>query len=191
MPAVSYWRINDMSYITTYTGKHFDPADPDPSLFDIRDIAHALSLVCRGNGHVSQFYSVGQHCCDCAREAAARGCSPRLVLACLLHDACEIYLSDIPRPFKQTLPQYAEAEERMLRMIYTRFLGSGLSAEEKETVKQVDDDMLWYDLDLLLPEDMSGTPAPEMRLPVVREVRPFAETEQMYLSLFDKYSALL
>ena len=30
-------------YITTYTGKHFKPTEPDPELFDIADIAHALS----------------------------------------------------------------------------------------------------------------------------------------------------
>ena len=36
-------------YITTYTGKHFKPTEPDPELFDIADIAHALSLICRGN----------------------------------------------------------------------------------------------------------------------------------------------
>ena len=26
-------------YITTYTGKHFKPTEPDPELFDIADIA--------------------------------------------------------------------------------------------------------------------------------------------------------
>ena len=39
-------------FITTYTGKHFKPTDPNPELIDIPDIAHALSLICRGNGHV-------------------------------------------------------------------------------------------------------------------------------------------
>ena len=29
-------------YITTYTGNHIDPADPDPEAISIRDIAHAL-----------------------------------------------------------------------------------------------------------------------------------------------------
>lgn len=51
-----------MTYITTYTGKHFDPVNPDASLLCIEDIAHALSLLCRGNGHVQTFFSVGQHC---------------------------------------------------------------------------------------------------------------------------------
>ena len=46
-----------MSYITTYTGKHFDPIQPEPGLFDLTDISHALSLLCRGNGHMKHFYS--------------------------------------------------------------------------------------------------------------------------------------
>ena len=51
-----------MSYITTYTRKHFDPVHPDPERICIQDIAHALPLICRGNGHVSTFWSVGEHC---------------------------------------------------------------------------------------------------------------------------------
>ena len=64
--------------ITTYTGKHFDPTHPDEELICIEDIAHALSLLCRGNGHVRTFFSVGQHCILCAKEAEARGYSGRL-----------------------------------------------------------------------------------------------------------------
>ena len=89
-------------YITTYTGKHFEPSNPDPEMIRIEDIAHALSLICRGNGHVKTFWSVGQHCINCAKEAWARGLSNRMVLACLLHDASECYMSDIPRPFKRS-----------------------------------------------------------------------------------------
>ena len=87
--------------ITTYTGKHFDPTHPDEELICIEDIAHALSLLCRGNGHVRTFFSVGQHCILCAKEAEARGYSGRLILASLLHDASECYMSDVPRPFKK------------------------------------------------------------------------------------------
>lgn len=81
------------SYITTYTRKRFDPVHPDPEGIIIEDIAHALSLLCRGNGHVTTFWSVGQHCICCAKEAAGRGLSNRIVLACLLHDASECYMS--------------------------------------------------------------------------------------------------
>ena len=50
-----------MSYITTFTGKHFDPIHPVPEKIDVKDIAHALSLICRANGHTRFFYSVAQH----------------------------------------------------------------------------------------------------------------------------------
>lgn len=45
-----------MGCITTYMGKHFDPTEPDIEVLDVRDIAHALSLTCRGNGHVKTFF---------------------------------------------------------------------------------------------------------------------------------------
>ena len=47
-----------MSYITTYTGNHFDPINPDPELINIVDIAHALPMICRVNGQVSTLWSV-------------------------------------------------------------------------------------------------------------------------------------
>lgn len=42
--------------ITTYTGKHFDSTQPEKERICIDDIAHALSLLCRGNGHVKTFF---------------------------------------------------------------------------------------------------------------------------------------
>ena len=115
-------------YITTYTGKHFRPLEPDPQLIKIEDIAHALSMICRGNGHVKTFWSVGEHCICCAREAAERGMSERMILACLLHDASECYMSDVPRPFKKELPEYQKWEDHLLSLIYEKFLGSGREA---------------------------------------------------------------
>ena len=67
-------------YITTYTGKHFEPTNPNPELIRIEDIAHALSIICRGNGHVQYFYSVAQHSLACAKEAKARGYSKEVIL---------------------------------------------------------------------------------------------------------------
>ena len=64
-------------YITTYTEEHFYPTNPDPDKLKPEDIAHSLSLQCRGNGHVKVFFSVAQHCINCAKEAEARGLSPR------------------------------------------------------------------------------------------------------------------
>ncbi len=123
--------------ITTYTGRHIDPVNPDPDMICIEDIAHALSLICRGNGHVQTFFSVGQHCINCAREALARGCSDRMALACLLHDASECYLSDVPRPFKKTLAGYKRQEESLLNLIYEKYLGNLLTQEEKKQLKEI------------------------------------------------------
>ncbi|MBE5888470.1 MAG: hypothetical protein E7283_06530 [Lachnospiraceae bacterium] len=176
-----------MSYITTYTGKHFDPTAPDASLFDVRDIAHALSLTCRGNGHVKTFFSVGQHCINCALEAELRGFPTRVVLACLLHDASEAYMSDVPRPFKHALPSYVEAEEKLLEMIYEKFLGSSLSEEEQKLVKIIDDDLLYYDLKVLLGETPAGE-APNLKIELDYTVQPFEKVEAQYLKLYERLS---
>ena len=176
-----------MSYITTYTGKHFDPTAPDASLFDIQDIAHALSQTCRGNGHVKTFFSVGQHCINCALEAELRGFPTRVVLACLLHDASEAYMSDVPRPFKHALPSYVEAEEKLLEMIYEKFLGSSLSEEEQKLVKIIDDDLLYYDLKVLLGETPAGE-APNLKIELDYTVQPFEKVEAQYLKLYERFN---
>ena len=169
------------SYITTYTGKHFEPTNPDQEAICIGDIAHALSLITRGNGHVKTFWSVGEHCLCCAKEAAARGLSDRLILACLLHDASECYMSDIPRPFK------SKHENHLLDLIYEKFLGDSLTAEEQVQLKAIDDALLWYDLTILLGERPGGE-APKLKVMPDYAVRPFAEVEQEYLEMFREYS---
>ena len=150
-------------YITTYTGKYFNPTQPNPDLISIQDIAHALSLICRGNGHVQTFWSVGQHCICCAKEAAARGLSDRMVLACLLHDASECYMSDVPTPFKKELPEY------------------------QAQLNEIDHAMLLYDLENLLGEVQYGE-IPDLHIDLDYTVRSFTEVEDEYLMLFAKYS---
>lgn len=185
-------------YIRTSSGVKFYPLNPDPQGILIEDIAHALSLLCRGNGHVKVFFSVGQHCIHCAKEAEHRGYSTRLILACLLHDASEAYLSDITRPVKQHLQDYCRYEEHLLEVIYKKFLGSPLSQEEQKLVKIIDDDMLYYDLRDLLNEPVGELvngqdprSAPVMYSSFSYKERPFKEVEEEYLSLFRKYSDAL
>lgn len=173
-------------YISTYTGIRFYPAQPDAEGICIEDIAHALSLLCRGNGHVSKYWSVAQHSILCAREAAARELPDRVVLACLLHDAGECYLSDVPRPFKSELPGYRELEDKLLRLIYTRFLGAPLTEEEEQVVKEIDDGALYYDLKELIHNEQNET---EPRFHVIPdyEFRPFHEVEKEFLDWFYYY----
>lgn len=175
-----------MGYITTYTGKHFDPMEPDIESLDIKDIAHALSLTCRGNGHVKQFFSVGQHCVSCAKEAAARGYSKRVVLGCLLHDASEAYMSDVPRPFKEVLCEYQRLEDELIKMICVRYLGSTLTEEENQLVHEVDDDLLYYDMIELLGVSQDG-PEPKIYSTLDYSLRPFEEIEKEYINLYETW----
>lgn len=131
-----------MSYITTVTGKHFDPIEPDKSLIDLYDIAHALSLLCRGNGHTKIFYSVAQHCISCALEAQEKGLSREIILGCLLHDASEAYLSDVTRPVKKDLPYYLEVEEKLQNVLWEHFIGRKLTEEEQKQIFAIDDQIL-------------------------------------------------
>ena len=132
-------------YITTYTKIKFTPLCPVLEDIKIEDIAHSLSMLCRANGHYSSFYSVGAHCINCYEEAVARRESPRVKMACLLHDAVESYISDVTRPVKKHLPQYQDIEEKLSKAIYEKFLGSPLNDYEEQMVKLIDDAMLYYE----------------------------------------------
>ncbi len=176
-------------YITTYRGTHMEPTNPDAEKIHIEDIAHALSLICRGNGHVKTFFSVGQHCVRCALEAEARGYTRRVVLACLLHDASEAYMSDITRPLKKYLPQYKVYELKLLEVIYGKYLGTPLTPEEEKLVKEIDDDLLYFDMLHLLGEH-TREEAPDMKTHFDYEFVPFEEVEKEYLVLFEKIKIL-
>lgn len=132
-------------YITTYTKIKFTPLCPVLEDIKIEDIAHSLSMLCRANGHYSSFYSVGAHCINCYEEAVARRESPRVKMACLLHDAVESYISDVTRPVKKHLPQYQDIEENLSKAVYEKFLGSPLNDYEEQMVKLIDDAMLYYE----------------------------------------------
>lgn len=151
--------------MNTYTGKRFDPMQMTPEEVSLRDIAHALSLLCRGGGHMKYFYTVGLHSLNCAREAASRGWSDRLVLACLLHDASEAYLSDIIRPVKIHLSNYLEIEEQIMQTILTHFHLDDLTPEENALWHQIDDEMLSQELKNLMNGEHEMVPVPLTSVP--------------------------
>ena len=65
-----------------FSGYRIDPLHIKEDDIYLEDIAHALSLICRGNGHIKYFYSVAQHSLNCAKEAQSRGYSKHVVLSC-------------------------------------------------------------------------------------------------------------
>lgn len=178
------------AFITTYTGKQVKIPGTTADMLCIEDIAHALPMICRGNGQVTTFYSVGQHCLQCAKEAAARALSPRLILAALLHDASECYLSDVPHPLKLIMPAYQEEENRLLDLIFTKFLGSPLTKAEEKVIEEIDHAFLWYDLTYLL-NDQPDRPQPEVLVAPDYMPRTFTEVEQTYLAVYHKYKEKL
>ena len=101
----------------------------------------------------------------------------------------ECYMSDVPTPFKNELPEYQEQEEHLLGIIYEKFLGSDLTEEEQKELKKIDHAMLWYDLEHLLGEIQYGE-IPELHIDLDYTVRPFEEVEEEYLSLFEKFSSI-
>ncbi len=143
-----------MQYMTTFSGEDFDPIHPEKGKIHIGDIAHALSLLCRGNGQLKQFYSVAQHCINCCLEAKSRQYSPKLQLMCLLHDASEAYIADIITPVKKHLTQYISIEKHLQNTIYEKFIPSKLMSEDLALVKQVDHDMHVYESKILMPKDI-------------------------------------
>jgi len=134
----------------TYSRVLMDPLDARPDQILIEDIAHSLSLMTRANGHCRQCYSVAQHSINCAQEAKNLGLSPRVQLACLLHDAAETYIADIPRPVKHRLTGFADIEENMQRVIFHKFGLDDMTDEEWEAVAHIDDALLHAEFDALM-----------------------------------------
>lgn len=173
-------RIPSMNCITTNSHVRFAPQEPVGDDIHIRDIAHALSYLCRANGHFNSFYSVAQHCVNCCLEARARGCSREVQLACLLHDASEAYMSDVTRPVKRLLPQYVEIEKRLQGIIYEKFGAAG----EDPAIEEIDDALLYHEFVHLLGETLFQTVPALSGEPDYAE-RAFHEVKEEFLTLFD------
>jgi 5'-deoxynucleotidase YfbR-like HD superfamily hydrolase len=106
-----------------------------PEDFNIEDIAHALSNICRYGGHTRVFYSVAQHCVLCSLHV-----EPECAREALFHDASEAFMGDMVRPLKDCVPEFKRIEERTEFAIATRF---GLRYPWPAAVKEVDDRMLF------------------------------------------------
>ena len=172
-----------MCQIKTYRGILFDPLNPNPEDIDIVDISHALSMLCRANGHFPVFYSVAQHSINCMKEALARGYPHRVQLACLLHDASEAYLSDITRPVKAELPKYLEIEKPLQNAIWNKWIQPSLTDDELQLVFQIDDIMLCHEFLSLMNEHLFPV-IPELKTHPSFDFCDFDQVEKEYLLSF-------
>lgn len=177
-------------FISTYSNIQFWPLEPKNEEVKIVDIAHALSMLCRGNGHLKHFYSVGQHSIYCALEAKNRALSTRIQMACLLHDASEAYLSDVTRPVKSLLPEYLKIEEKLQTFIYEKFKLDSLTEEELNQMKKIDDDILLYELKVLMGIDRTEGKK-NLSTEYDSSFKMMNEIEEEFLNLFKELESKL
>lgn len=177
--------MNRGDWMITYTGKAFYPLHPDPSDLDHRDIAHALSLICRYGGHVRRFYSVAEHCVHLSYAVPAED-----ALWALLHDATEAYLGDMIRPLKRNMPDYEHAEYVLMAIICDRY---GLARQFPASVKDADNRILLDERAALLPPSpQPWASALEAMDPLGVNIRAWgpAEAEHRYLQRFAELAPL-
>ena len=169
--------------IMTYTGLFMDPLAPEPEQVRIEDIAHALSMISRANGHFPEVHTVAQHCLECAAEAKARNLPRQTQLFCLLHDGAEAYLGDFIQPVKARMEGYREAEDHLLDMIYRKFAGRTPSEAEQKAVKEIDKTLLYFEVLHYMGVGCGNPGAGLQSRPVFSEM-PRREVEERYLETY-------
>lgn len=170
-----------MSWIQTNSGVRFDLLVPSASMVHIGDIAHALSNLCRFNGHVREFYSVAQHSVHVSELVPKQ-----IALAGLLHDASEAYLGDVTTPLKAMLPDYRMIEKNVMRAISRHFALVELMPAAVHYADKVA--LLTERRDLLTPCE-HGWGYPEGIDPDPRTIHPMCP-EEAKEAFMDRYYAL-
>jgi hypothetical protein len=96
-------------WLQTHRGLAWMADAPEVYPYDVEEIAHALSNLCRFAGHTREFYSVAQHSVVVARaiyDNYEGRPDAALLRAALLHDAAEAFCIDLPAPIKH-MPEMA------------------------------------------------------------------------------------
>jgi uncharacterized protein len=156
-------------WLQTWTGKKFFPQNPRIDDILIEDIARGLAMNCRFAGQVITFFSVAEHSILCSEVAP-----DNLKCAALLHDASESYIADLGKHLKPHLGGYREIEARLMAAIGERF---GVTPEEFQAIKPIDERMLMTEAWALLPGGPLGSEWPD--------VRPFEEVTLLFLNPFE------
>jgi 5'-deoxynucleotidase YfbR-like HD superfamily hydrolase len=147
--------LTDTGWIQTFTGKKFYPLAPRVEDVDLKDIAHALGMLCRFGGHTHRFYSVAEHSYFMSRQMLSMDHARQA----LLHDAAEAYLVDVPRPIKRQLGAvYRDAENALLRVIFEKVGLQPWSDDEplSPEVRELDARMLLTERAEFMPNTVHG-----------------------------------
>jgi len=151
------------SWISTYSGAKFFVDECNVQDIPIVDVANALALNCRFNGHISRHYSVAEHC-----VLVSRLVSPENALYGLLHDYAEAFISDVPRPFKASITGHDEFEFKVMSNVCGLY---GLPLDVPEDVAYIDTHICAVEASVLakvVPDwvkhyDLSVCPAHEIK----------------------------
>ncbi len=138
------------AWILTYSKMKFNVFYPRPEDVNIKDIAHGLSHICRFSGQSKFFFSVAQHSLNAMRYARRYGYSPEMQLYCLLHDAAETYISDVPAPIKEHLPEFNTIEKNIMEAVHTAFNLPQPGEIEQKIMDKIDKIMLVTEARILL-----------------------------------------
>lgn len=153
------------NWIITRTGKKVYPLDFRPEMFDIEDVAHALSMLCRYTGHCPFFYSVAEHSVIVSDEVLRLGGSDKDGLQALLHDAAEAYIADVSQPLKhcEEFAFYKVVERGIEQTIYELH---GLPKILDPKIKEIDAGMLLKEGYQFFPESIAEWTYPPKDTPI-------------------------
>lgn len=166
-------------WIQTRKGRQFFVFDPRPDDFDIEEIAWALSMQCRYNGHTKQFMSVAQHSVMVAELS-----DPEDALWGLLHDAAEAFIGDMVRPLKRSMPEFVVVENRILSQLAFAY---GLEPDMPASVKRADNVALATEQKLIMapaPADWALLEKADPDIVEIPEMHP-AEAFQHFMQTWD------
>ena len=132
-------------HLRTYSGQLINITDPDWLHIYAIDIAVHLSRAPRFGGATKKPYSVAEHSVWCADMAIAKYPDDiKLPLKCLLHDAHEFLLCDVPSPVKNLMEGYEMLAGLMQNAINKRF-GCKVEYADKAKIFEIDKQALEWE----------------------------------------------
>lgn len=145
------------SEVETSTGRYVNLLEPDPETIVLEDIAHALSQICRYNGHTSRFDSVAEHAVFVSKRLERKHFDVETQLLGLHHDDHEAYLGDVVRPLKHLLGDtYTQLTDKMDWAVWEALKLPEMTLPNRQAVKAADNWALFVEALHLLPSKGEG-----------------------------------
>lgn len=128
-----------MAFWLTHSGQKIDLDSLSLDIFNLDDIAHHLTKLCRYSGglELHHYWSVARHSITMCYYAISKKFDKEVQRYALMHDATEAYLGDVNGVLKKYLPDYLEWEAKFDAMITEKYK---LSTDPKvrDLVSQID-----------------------------------------------------